>query len=154
MSKAATAPTFTGWHFLAWMLGSFLLVMLANFALIYVALTTHSGDVAHGTPPAGMRMMQVSNANAADPGWTLSMTQANGIIHFTSDAADHLELTATLTRPGNFSVHLPLTISALDTGLWRADLTAQEIGQWDLEVVLHNPANGTSAIRHGRVVLP
>ncbi len=154
MTKAAARSLFTGWHFLAWMLGSFVVVLVANFALIYTALTTHSGDVAHGAPPAGLRMMQMSNANVSDPGWTLSMTNANGVVHFVAEGAPHLDIAATVVRPGDPGSKGPLDLTAIDQGMWRADLGSLGLGQWDIEVELHDRDTGRTAMRRGRLVLP
>jgi nitrogen fixation protein FixH len=145
---------FTGKHFLAWMLGAFAIVIIANAALIRFALTTHSGEVAHGAPPAGLRLAQVTLANVNDPGWALSMHQAARDLFLTIDGTSHADIRIELRRPG---AGTPIKIDAvapLGPTDWRVNLSALEPGQWDLEVTLVDPKAGATALRRARIILP
>lgn len=46
------APTVSAWRFYPWVVaGSLALVMAVNFTMVYIALSTFPGEVAHDTAP-------------------------------------------------------------------------------------------------------
>jgi nitrogen fixation protein FixH len=145
---------FTGKHFLAWMLGAFAIVVVANAALIRFALTTHSGEVAHGAPPAGLRLAQVTLANVTDPGWALSMHQVGRDLFLTVDGVTQADIRISMRRPGANSPIKIDAVAAIGPTDWRTDLGALEPGQWDMEVTLTDSKAGATALRRTRILLP
>ena len=92
LRKLALGKPITGRTVLIWLLGSFAVIFAANFALIYVALTTLHGEETENSYDASQVYNQKLAAAKAQEllGWTVNVTtrQENGGVRVVADIRD------------------------------------------------------------------
>jgi len=147
---------FTGLHFLGWMVGAFVVVLLVNVGLIYAALSSFSGEVEHGLAPAGLRMMQVLPQNGPDPGWTVSLIQQNdvAVVELGAGAPDDLGVSLDLKRPVSMKSDRTLPVTKIAARRYQAELTDVMPGRWQAVVTLRDPSGAMVALRELVLVRP
>jgi nitrogen fixation protein FixH len=147
---------FTGGQFLFWMVFSFAVVFLANGALVYTALISYSGDVTHGTPKSGLRMMQVLPEPGNLAGSSVSMDQEGTNLIFTIEGTPAPAMTAQakLTRAVSAKADRDLTLVAAGENRWTASLTDVPPGRWQVEIFFYSDSHQLLFARTGRLELP
>lgn len=129
-----------GRHVLAWLLGFFAVVMVANGAFLYFALRSHPGLGSADAYRRGLQYNRVIEAAEAQRalGWTGTATHGGGrLVVRIADAAgmpvSGLAVEAVVRRPveARDDVALPLA----ETGdAYAAPLALRRRGQWDVAV--------------------
>ena len=156
MINQSAPRQFTGGQFLFWMVFSFAVVFLANGILVYTALSSYSGDVSHGTPKSGLRMMQVLPEPGNLPGSSVSMDQTGMDLIFTVEGtpAPAMVALAKLTRAVSAKADrdLPLVISG--DNRWTASLADVPPGRWQVEIYFYSDNHQLQFARIGRLDLP
>jgi len=112
LAKLENGKPWTGRTVLAWLLGSFAVIFAANFALIYIALTTLHGEETENSYDASQAYNQKLAAAQAQEqlGWKVDVQtrQANGGVRVVADIRDRngmvvpgLEVRARFMHPIN-----------------------------------------------------
>ena len=147
---------FTGGQFLFWMVFSFVVVFIANGALLYTALISYSGDVMHGTPKSGLRMMQVLPEPGNLAGSSVSMEQSGSELIFTIEGAPAPAMTAQakLTRAVSAKADRDLALVVSGDNRWTASLADVPPGRWQVEIFFYSDTRQLLFARTGRLELP
>lgn len=92
LRRLAAGKPITGRTVLAWLVGAFVVIFAANFALIYIALTTLHGEETENSYDASQIYNQrLADARAqAELGWRVDVTtrQENGGVRVVADVRD------------------------------------------------------------------
>ena len=96
--RLASGKPLTGRVVLTWLVGSFVVVFAANFALIYIALTTlHGEEVENSYDASQVYNQKLAAARAqGELGWTVNLTTRpeNGGVRVVADVRDRAGLAA------------------------------------------------------------
>jgi len=164
VNQPATERQLTGRGFLAILAASFGFVFVINFYMIYMALSTFSGEVADHPYETGLKYNQEIAAAKAQKalGWNVTVATSpiiDGKAQLTVDARDAagnpmtgLEVVAQLESPVDRARDSAPTRAALLDGLYRASLAARP-GQWDLLIDARVPGGGARFQARDRVRL-
>lgn len=134
----------TGRAVLAWLVGSFAVIFAANFALIYIALSTlHGEEVENSYDASQVYNLKIAAAEAQQKlGWKVDVQtrQENGGVRVVADVRDiagaavpGLEVHAKFTHPFNRYLDRE-TVLASDGSEYEGFATDVKPGRWALEI--------------------
>ena len=153
MTDQSSLPVIRGKHVLFAMLSLFGLVVAVNLVFVYFALDTFTGVTRENPYQDGLAYNQVLEARAAqrELGWQGRVTLGTGaggreqIVLTLTDRSgtplSGLAVAGKLRRPTHGGMDQGLTWRSERPGVYLADITLPERGNWDFEVVADDGRN-------------
>lgn len=144
LRKLAEGKPWTGRRILAWLVGSFVVIFGANFALIYIALTTlHGEEVENSYDASQVYNQKIAAADAQEKlGWKvdISTRQENGGVRLVADIRDKsgapvsgLAVTAKFMHPFNRFLDRQVVLAS-DGAEYEGFSADVKPGRWTLDV--------------------